>query len=56
MINRDTIDNIVTTARIEEVIGGAGTRGRLEGCDIWGNMLAGVSIQEGSDPALSACK
>ena len=37
-------------------IGGAGTRGRLEGCDIVGNLQAGVVIKEGGDPTLVACK
>ena len=38
------------------IIDGCGTKGRfLEGCDIAGNKLAGVVIQGGADPLLSAC-
>ena len=35
---------------------GAATKGRLEGCHIARNRLAGVHIQEGADPTLSGCK
>ena len=34
----------------------AGTRGRLEGCDIAGNGRFGVQILGGADPSFSACK
>jgi len=38
------------------VFNGAGTRGRLEGCDIAWNKMAGVQITAGADPVLAACK
>ena len=37
-------------------ITGAGTRGRLEGCDIARSKAAGVYVNEGADPTLTGCK
>ena len=37
-------------------ITGAGTRGRLEGCDVAGNKGYGVYISEGADPFLMDCR
>ena len=37
-------------------IAGAGTRGRLEGCDVARNKGAGVYITAGADPVLAASK
>ena len=37
-------------------IEGAGTHGRLEGCDITGNEETGVDINEGAYPTLAGCK
>ena len=37
-------------------ISGAGTRGRLERCDVSANLLANVGISGGADPTLAACK
>ena len=34
----------------------AGTRGRLEGCDVSGNKLTGVHISDGADAIISTCK
>ena len=31
------------------------TKGRLEGCEIWGNKLDGVHIDSGADPILFRC-
>ena len=33
-----------------------GTKGRLEGCTIAGNMLTGVEIRRGADPLFSSCR
>ena len=37
-------------------IEGAGTKGRLEGCDIARNGWNGVDLSFGADPLLVACK
>ena len=34
---------------------GAGTVGRLEGCDLWGNGRCGLWVGEGATAALAAC-
>ena len=36
-------------------VGGAGSKGRLEGCEIAGNARCGVYVQEGGDPTLVGC-
>ena len=36
-------------------ISGAGTKGRLEGCDVAGNGRAGVRISAGAAPLLTTC-
>ena len=33
-----------------------GSQGRVEGCQIWGNELPGVVVQEGSDAVVVGCK
>ena len=35
---------------------GAGTKGHLLGCEIWGNEEAGVLVNEGANPLISSCK
>ena len=30
-------------------------RGRLEGCELWGNEFGGVEVKDGADPWLAAC-
>ena len=35
---------------------GAGTRGTITDCEIWGNHLPGVTAQLGSDPVIADCK
>ena len=35
---------------------GAGTRGRLENCNVWGNEKFGVKIALEADPLLQACR
>ena len=34
---------------------GAGTKGRLEGCDIARNKVSGVHVRNGGEPLLSSC-
>ena len=34
---------------------GPGTRGRLEGCELWGNADGGVVVQEEAHPTLASC-
>ena len=38
------------------ILADAGTKGRLERCDIADNKKAGVAIYSGADPLLTACK
>lgn len=33
-----------------------GTKGCLDGCELWGNTHAGVHISLGADPLLTRCK
>ena len=35
---------------------GVDTKGRLEGCFIWGNAKSGVIIAAGADPVVASCK
>ena len=35
---------------------GVGTKGRLEGSDLYGNKAAAVDIAEGANPTVLACK
>ena len=35
---------------------GAGTKGRLEGCEITHNGLTGLAVTEGADPLISSCR
>ena len=33
----------------------SGTKGRFEGCELWGNACGGVLVCEGADPTLARC-
>ena len=37
------------------IVSDAGTKGRLEGCEIAGNANCGVLVQDGGDPTLVGC-
>ena len=37
------------------IVSGAGTKGRLEACQIWANTIVGVAVQKGGDPTLRGC-
>ena len=37
------------------LVSGAGSKGRLEGCEIAGNANCGVYVQNGGDPTLVGC-
>ena len=36
-------------------ITGAGTKGRLEDCEVWGNSICGLYVMEEGDPTLARC-
>ena len=38
------------------VILGAGTKGKVLTCDVFGNAKAGIQVSEGADPTVEGCK
>lgn len=51
---------VVTRRRLHDghigvVIQSPDTKGRLEGCELWGNKYPGVLVSSGADPVLAAC-